>query len=96
MKPTIIAPLLLLAGCSPVNVQNWFVTKAPDGGIIHHYTGYTNLGEDKQDDSRKYLQKALQEQCGGPARITQLNEWHTHNGFGKFLYWAGEGQCDKR
>lgn len=96
MKRSVFAALLLVAGCSSANQQTWFVTTAPDGTLIHHYTGYTNLGETAPGSSRKYLVQFLEEQCGGPGRVTRLDEWESHNGFGKFIYWAGEGQCINR
>ena len=96
MKKLLLVSLLGLCACAPSPIQTWFVTLAPDGGRIHHYTGYTGTGEDKRDDSRKYLVKALAEQCGGPAHVTRLDEYESGNAFGKFLYWSGEGKCGKK
>lgn len=96
MKAYTLASLLFIASCSPVNVQRWFVTTAPDGDLVHHYEGYTSLNETAPDSSRKYIDKALAEQCGGPAHVVRLDEWESRNAFGKFLYWAGEGQCTQK
>ncbi len=93
MKPYVLVILILVAACSPQNIQNWFVTTAPDGSLIHHFTGYTNLGETQPGSARKYLEVSLQSQCGGQAKIIRIDEWPFHNAFGEFLGWAGEGQC---
>jgi len=96
MRTFLIPLLFIITGCAPSSVQSVFVTTASDGTRTYHFTGYTGTGETKPDDGRKYLAEALSKQCNGPAHVIQLYESPAHNGFGEFLAWDGEGQCDKK
>lgn len=95
IKRGIVLIAIIISGCTPVNIQSWFVTKSPSGGLIHHYTGYTNNGETRPGSGRQYLKQALSQQCGSEGRIDRIDEWPAHNAISDFMYWAGEGECIK-
>jgi hypothetical protein len=96
MKKLLLVSLLGLCACSAADVQSVFITSAPDGTRIYNYTGYTQLGENKPGDSRKYLVKVLELHCGGPAHVIRLDESPAYNAFGDFLAWSGEGRCGEK
>ena len=94
MKPILSAltSLLILTSCAPATYQHWSFS-GPDGNVIIHVNGFTHTGETSANSSRKYIDEFLKDACPDGFKVLRLNEFSSHNAYGEFLYWDGEGRC---
>lgn len=85
--------MLLLAACSPMRLQSAQLAEYKNGQPYYRMTGYTDLGDFEPQASRKYVEYSLSDLCPGGVNIDFLQEFDTHNGAGKFLYWEALAGC---
>lgn len=84
--------LFVLGACAPATYQHWSFS-GPEGNVIIRVNGFTNIGETTANSSRKYIDQFLADACPDGFKVLRLNEFPSHNGYGEFLYWDGEGRC---
>lgn len=85
--------LTLLAACSPQRLQSARLAEYKNGEPYYQMTGYTDLGDFEPQASRKYVEYSLSDLCPNGINIDFLQEYDTHNGAGKFLYWEALAGC---
>ncbi len=85
--------VILLAACSPMRLQSAQLTEYKDGKPYYRMTGYTELGDFQPNASRRYVEYSLSDACPEGVDIDFLQEYDTHNGMGRFLYWEAVAGC---
>lgn len=91
--PSAIVLLILVAACSPQRLQSSHLAEYREGKPYYRMTGYTDLGDDAPNASRKYVEYSLSDACPDGINIAFLQEYDAHNVAGTFLYWEALAGC---